>query len=159
MSYILSQNERQNFSKLLEQAPKNLSSIAVELLYTWEGENVSEIAIKLFQPTGSYTSNVSKYTYDNMLNPFHINWANFGTEFELLNCACINLNQSLSKNNFIQNHNEFSLFINSEAEEPLMSSSFVENISYEYDGKYPVKAVHSHEDGTVSETYFFEYLK
>lgn len=156
LGIILPQNDIQYFNLLLQKAPKELSSIGAELLFSWDGDNVAECTFNLHFPEGITNKVVSKYKYDDMKNPFHINWANFGTEIEIISNTNFCIGQTMSENNIVQIDNEITTLLSSGS--TLINYNVINNISYEYDGKYPVKAIRTYESSGTKGTFYYEYL-
>lgn len=99
-------------------------------------------------------SYVSKLTHDNELNPYAINWADFGSETQIAQQSYGCTYFTMSKNNIVRIEHMNTINISS-LPEPIIHQS-IEDITYEYDGKYPTKATRT-EEGEVTHTYYFEY--
>ncbi len=158
MSVFVPQEQIQGIYKALKQNAKSLGGRDSEVLWTWNDDNVVEVEQNIYGDDGQIVLNyVSQLTYDNNLNPYAVCWADFGSESQIVQQSYGCTYFSMSKNNIvrIEHTNTMGLSI---LTEPIVSQ-YVEEITYEYDGKYPVKATHTDEDGNTTETYYYEYVK
>ncbi|MCQ2283726.1 MAG: hypothetical protein MJZ57_02355 [Bacteroidales bacterium] len=155
MSVFVPQEQIQDMHKVLKQNSKSLSAVDAEVLWTWDGDNVVEVTSNLYNEDGTPVTNyVSRLTYDNNFNPYAISWADFGSESQIVQQSYGCTYFTLSKNNIvrIEHTNTITMSI---LPEPIVSQ-FAEDITYEYDGKYPVKATRT-EEGEVTGTFYYEY--
>ena len=155
MSVFVPQEQIQDMHKVLKQNSKSLSAVDAEVLWTWDGDNVVEVTSNLYNEDGTPVTNyVSRLTYDNNFNPYAISWADFGSESQIAQQSYGCTYFTLSKNNIvrIEHTNTITMSI---MPEPIVSQ-FAEDITYEYDGKYPVKATRT-EEGEVTGTFYYEY--
>ena len=160
LSLFLSPDEITSIDKALQKTGKSLISRDVELLYTWEGDNVSEITLNGYYDNGAVVLCYEyKYKYDNMLNPLAVNWSDLGSQTEVYLYAAESKMLSMSKNNISQINSTQSILNPYTEGDTTLTQTSVSNISYEYEGKYPVKATHTNKDGNITETYYYEYLK
>lgn len=158
MSLFLSQKELQTINKFSQENPKALPLPAYEFKFVWEGDNLVETSTTAFSRSGDigliYKSN---FKHDDMANPFASNWSDLGNFHNfgqtIIDCRFT----SLSKNNVIQIDHEYYIPLPSFGDTIVSTST--EYISYEYDGKYPITATYSDEDGKQVGTHYFEYVK
>ncbi len=153
---FLSPDEITTINQVLQKSEKTIVSRDVELLYTWDGDNVSGIKMNGYDGSTLLLCYESKFKYDNMVNPFAVNWSDLASQSQVGIGGIDALIFKMSKNNITQINGTQTAFITPEF--PISQSS-VSNITYEYDGKYPMKATHTDEEGNISGTYHYEYLK
>lgn len=155
MSVFAPQKQIQNIRKALKQNAKALSVRDMEILWTWNGDNVIEVVFNLYEDDGELVlSYGSKLTHDNKLNPYAVCWADFGSEDQLTAQADPCAYFLASKNNIVRIEHTYTINMPAPHESYFFQS--VEDITYEYDGKYPVKATRI-EEGDVEYTLYYEY--
>lgn len=155
MSVFVPQEQVQAIQKVLKKNAKALSAVDAEVLWNWDGDNVVEVVYNIYNDNGTPVTNyVSKLTYDNNLNPYAICWADFGSERQILQQSYGCTYFTISKNNVVRIEHTNTITM-SFLPEPIVQQS-VEEIAYEYDGKYPTKATRT-EEGEVTGTFYYEY--
>ncbi len=159
LAKFVSQTEMNNINKILKQNSKYMGggSMSVDLSYTWKGDNVAQATLGLYQFGELVIKSITDYQYDEMLNPYAIAWVDCGSEFQLVQNAVEFRLLSMSKNNFTQYKREEIYYISGEES---LRQEYVNNVSYEYEGKYPVKSVQSchYMDEPISEeVFYYEY--
>lgn len=159
---LLPVNEVQCISKQMQQFSKTLAGRDQELLFTWDGDNIAAHKLVGYYDDGSIVlSYEATYEYDNMINPFSINWSDFGSQSNTCQHAIYAQMLTMSKNNVTKINGTFNAYITPEW---AITQNEIYNISYEYDGKYPVKAtrtgtIQAAKGETTPETYYYEYVK
>ena len=159
MRVFVPQEQIQDMHKVLKQNSKSLAAVDAEVLWTWDGDNVVEIVSNLYDEEDDeipVTNYVAKLSHDNNLNPYAISWADFGSELQIAQQSYGCTYFTLSKNNIVRIEHTNTITM-SFLPEPIVQQ-FVEEIAYEYDGKYPVKATRT-EEGNVEYTLYYEYMK
>ncbi|MCQ2276130.1 MAG: hypothetical protein MJZ87_04200 [Bacteroidales bacterium] len=155
MGVFVPQEQIQDMYKVLKQNAKSLSAVDAEVLWTWDGDNVVEVTYNLYNEDGTPVTNyVAKLTHDNNLNPYAISWADFGSESQIKQQSYGCTYFTLSKNNIVRIEHTYTINMPAPLESYYYQS--VEEITYEYDGKYPVKATRT-EEGEVTGTFYYEY--
>lgn len=146
-----------NIGKILSRNSKSLSVVDVELLFTWDGDNVSKIVNSILMDGVAIVSETSKLSYDDKINPYAASWVDFGSEIQLTQNinGCRTL--AMSKNNVTKI--DYTGIIDLDFYDEPQVDAYVENIEYEYDGKYPVKATYKYENGNTDCYHYFEYIK
>lgn len=140
--------------KVLKQNGKYLVGRAAEVVWTWNGDNVVKVSQSIFEDDGQVLlCYESELTHDNNLNPYAVCWADFGSESQIAQQSYGCTYFTLSKNNIVRIEHTNTIIL--PAMDPIIDQ-YVEEIAYEYDGKYPVKATRSQE-GEVTGTFYYEY--
>lgn len=154
---FVSQSEIQAISKAMQSSTKTMGVSSANLIYSWDKDNVSECIFEMYQDDNIVMRRTYKYQYDNKLNPYAINWADLGSEFQVLMNAGYGRMLSMSKNNITKINLEENFYI---TPDDIINQVFIDNITYEYKGKYPIKASHNqHYEGedTYNDIYYYEY--
>ena len=159
LSKFFSQDEMNHIKKIMKQNSKYMGAgvVSFDLSYTWKGDNVAQATMDLYQLGELVLKSITDYQYDEMLNPYAITWSDFGSEFQLLQNAVELRLLSMSKNNFTQYKREEIYYI--EGEEAFRQE-YVNNVTYEYEGKYPVKAVQNYhyiDNPIYEDVFYYEY--
>lgn len=149
MKMLLPPSKIQMVSEQVEQATKNLNPIDYELLFTWKGDNVIKIEL-----LNDRYKMVSELEYDNKLNPYAIDWVDFGSELQMFQNILDGQMLAMSKNNITKCYSE--VITGFSSGEPRIGA-YTELTTYEYDGKYPVKATRTDEEGSYEEIFYYKY--
>jgi len=134
MRFVVGKERAQRIVKIMQR--KSNQTYSME--FTYDGDNV--VTEKMISEGVTYYN--STYTYDDKLNPFYDCWY-FGESGAL----------ALSKNNVTKE-----TYTSTDDED---ISTMTYNLSYVYDGKFPIeiKTSYKYFDETYSYTTFYEYIK
>lgn len=153
MQMFLTPEDVQKIVRSRESNTKTLAVTDNEFLFYWDGDNVSQVTNKIYNQDGVPSSGFTvSYEYDDMTNPFSMNWEDFGAQLNITMDIACGHNMNLSKNNPTKITTTLSITL---SEDDVYTQTEVCNITYEYDGKYPVKQIRKLEGGT--DIYEYEY--
>lgn len=154
MGFVLSQQESMAVGKYLPENSKYLAQRDCDMVFTWDGDNVSGVTTSVYEDGEPMLAYKSTFGHDSKLNPFAVNWADFASQNTVFETVVDGIVLNMSENNITRIDHEYLIYLYDD----FISTQETEMISYEYDGKYPVRSVRTDADGEVMGIRHYEYL-